>query len=189
MFGHLVDRERGFSLLEVVCATAIFITGLAALAQLLTIAIRLNNSARTTTVAAVIAVQKMEQLRGLAWGFDDLRPAFSDVVTEATAVPQGSAASADLSPSPTDSLLRNTGGYCDFVDRNGQSIGGGASPPPGTAYIRRWSIEPLPADAGNTLVLRVRVTARRDRGVDDTAGIRRLPDEAWLTTVKTRKAK
>jgi prepilin-type N-terminal cleavage/methylation domain-containing protein len=161
MRGRPVDRERGFSLLEVLCAMTILVIGLAALAQLLTLSTRVNHSAKTTTVATVVAAQKMEEM-------------LSDT---------------GLSPSPADSLKRNTSGYCDFVDRSGRQLGSGPSPPGGTVYIRRWSAEPLPADPANTLVLQVLVTARTNRGVDDTAGVRRLPDEARLISLKTRKAK
>jgi prepilin-type N-terminal cleavage/methylation domain-containing protein len=160
MISPPIEREHGFSLLEVLCATAILTTGLAALAQLVIVSTRVNSSAKTTTVATVMAVQKMEQLRSLAW---------------------------EASPSPPGALTRNSSGYCDFLDRRGQSIGGGSSSPPGTAYIRRWSIEPLPADPGNSLVLQVRVTAGPARPVDDTAGVGRRPDEVRLVTVKTRK--
>jgi hypothetical protein len=58
-------------------------------------------------------------------------------------------------------------------------------------YIRRWSIEPLPTNPNNTLILQVLVTRWRSRGVADTEeanGGRRLPDEARIISVKTRKA-
>ena len=169
-----MEREHGFSLLEVLCATTILIIGLAALAQLLIVSTRVNVSAKTTTVATVAAAQKMEQLRSLTWGFDNLRLPLSET---------------GLNPSPADSLRRSVGGYCDFLDANGQSLGDGAGPPPGTVYTRRWSIAPLPDDPANTLVLQVLVTARANRVVDDTDGGRRLPDEARLVSVKTRKGR
>jgi type II secretory pathway pseudopilin PulG len=188
MVNRRMETEHGFSLIEALCATAIFITGLAALAQLLAVTTRLNNSAKATTVATVMAVEKMEQLRSLAWGFDSLRLPLSDATTDVTALPE-SASGAGLSRSPPDSLVRNSSGYCDFLDRSGQSIGRGSNPPPGAAYVRRWSIDPLPADVANTLVLQVRVMARTNGGVDDAAGARRRPDEAWIVTVKTRKGR
>jgi type II secretory pathway pseudopilin PulG len=160
MPGRLMDREHGFSLLEVLCATTILIVGLAALAQLATLSTRVNSSATTITVATIAAAQKMEQL-------------LSD---------------ARLGPSPADSLKRNTGGYCDFADKHGRSLGDGPVPPAGTVYIRRWSIEGLPASPTNTLVLQVIVTAWINGGVDDRAGMRR-PDEVRLVSVQTRKAK
>jgi hypothetical protein len=83
----------------------------------------------------------------------------------------------------------NMDGYCDYLDKNGNSLGGGPLVPNGTVYIRRWSVEPLPTNPNNTLVLQVLVTRSRNRGSADTAlGVNRLPDEARLISVKTRKA-
>lgn len=45
----------------------------------------------------------------------------------------------------------------DFVGGRGQWLGAGDSPPPGTAYVRRWIAEPLAIGAGATR-LRVAVT-------------------------------
>ncbi len=150
-------KSSGFSLLEVLVATTIMVVGVAALAQLAALAARANRTAHTTTVAAVLAQEKMEQLRSLAWGFDA------------------------LSPSPAGALGQNTAGYCDFVEGNGRVLGGGTTPPPGAVYIRRWSVEPLPANPNNTLVLQVLVTRSR------TSGVMRLPDDVRLVGVKTRK--
>jgi Tfp pilus assembly protein PilV len=49
----------------VLVATTIMVVGVAALAQLTVLAARANRTAHTMTVAAVLAQQKMEQLRGL----------------------------------------------------------------------------------------------------------------------------
>ena len=40
----------------------------------------------------------------------------------------------------------NTPGYVDFVDQFGRYLGTGAATPANAAYIRRWSIEPLPTN-------------------------------------------
>jgi hypothetical protein len=48
-------------------------------------------------------------------------------------------------------------------------------------------VEPLPTNPNNTLILQVLVTRRQDRGVADAGSVARLPDEARLVTVKTRK--
>jgi hypothetical protein len=63
--------------------------------------------------------------------------------------------------------------------------------PPNTVYVRRWSVEPLPTNPNNTLILQVMVTRWRARGTADTdqsGGGKRLPDEARVISVKTRKA-
>ena len=72
--------ERGFSLVEVLVASTILIVGLVSLAQLLAVAIASNISSGHTTYAAVLAAQKIEELRHVAWaseastGVDDVGP-------------------------------------------------------------------------------------------------------------------
>ncbi len=110
--------QRGFSLVEVVVAMAIMITATVALAELSIVAVRANRVARSTTVATVLAVQKMEQLQSAGW--------------------------TELTSSPPDALGQNTDGYCDFLDANGQTLGAGTSPPVGAVFVRRWAIAPLP---------------------------------------------
>ena len=46
----------------------------------------------------------------------------------------------------------------DYVDRGGAWVGSGATQPATAAYIRRWSIQPLPTNPNNTLVIQVLVT-------------------------------
>lgn len=182
--------ERGFSLIETLIATTIMTVALASLAQLFAIATRSNQSARSTTFAAVLAQQKMEQLRGLTWGFDVLGLPITDTTADLTTVPEQPTGGKGLSPSPSDALRTNYDGYCDFIDATGQSLGGGVTPPVNTVYIRRWQVEPLPTNPNNTVVLQVMVTRWRDRGGADGELGRdtRLPDEARLISVKTRKA-
>ena len=180
-------REGGFSLLEVLVASSIMAVALTTLAQLFVMSTNANRSAKTTTYAAVLAQQKMEQLRGLAWGFDNLGLPITDISTNTAKVPEEANGGTGLSPG--GSVGGNVAGYCDFLDKNGNSLGTGPTPLAGTVYIRRWSIEPLPTNPNNTLVLQVLVTRSRDRGAADTAtGTARLPDEARIISVKTRKA-
>jgi prepilin-type N-terminal cleavage/methylation domain-containing protein len=181
--------DRGFSLIEVLAATTILTVALAALAQLFAISAKSNSSAKATTFASVLAQQKMEQLRGLTWGFDTLGLPLTDTTTDITIVPEMAGGGHGLSPSPAGTLGQNTDGYCDFIDKNGAWLGGGQTPPASTAYIRRWSVEPLPTNPNNTVVLQVLVTRWRNRGSADAAvGVNRLPDEARIVSVKTRKA-
>jgi type II secretory pathway pseudopilin PulG len=172
-------------------ATTIMSVALASLAQLFLISTKANQSARLTTNASVLAQQKMEQLRGLTWGFDIIGLPLSDNTSDLTVVPELPQGGPGLTPSPDGSLQRNVDGYCDFIDGRGQSLGGGSVAPPNTVYVRRWSVEPLPINPNNTLILQVMVTRWRERGTadtDQTGGGKRLPDEARVISVKTRKA-
>jgi prepilin-type N-terminal cleavage/methylation domain-containing protein len=186
---HRSRRDGGFSLLEVLIATSLMAVGLTALAQLFALSTRTNHSAKTTTYAAVLAQQKMEQLRGLTWGFDNLGLPITDTTTDVSVVPEVANGGTGLSPSPANSLGQNTTGYVDYLDKDGKSLGTGTSVPGNAVYIRRWSIEPLPTNPNNTIVIQVLVTRWRDRGTANTVvGTGRLPDEARIISVKTRKA-
>ncbi len=186
--------EKGFSILEALVATTIMAVALTALAQLFAVATRANSSARATTYASVLAHQKMEQLRGLAWGFDADGLPLSDTTTDTTAAEELPSGGTGLTPSApsgaTGPLAENTAGYCDFLDRFGNSLGGGTTAPPSTTYVRRWSIEPLPTNPNNTLILQVLVARHTSSAFVPKPGtVAHLPDEARLVSVKTRKVR
>ena len=191
------SSESGFSLVEVLASTVILSVALVSLAQLFALSTSSNRSARTNTYAALLAQQKMEQLRGLTWGFDTLGLPISDYTTDTSNVPQvqgcpvpaGGGIGTGLSPSPFGTLSQNVSGWVDYVDANGCLLGGGAAPPPGTVFTRRWSVEPVPTNPNNTLVLQVLVTTRLNRGDADAGRVLRMNDEARLVSVKTRKTK
>ncbi len=82
-------QERGSSLIEALVATLIVSTGVVTMAQLLSIATVTNLAARRSTVAAIAAEQKLEELRTLP--FDELQT------------------------SPASTLEQNTDGYVDYV--------------------------------------------------------------------------
>jgi type II secretory pathway pseudopilin PulG len=188
------NRESGFSLIEVLLATGLMAFALVSLAQLFALSTRNNVAARYSTLASMLAEQKMEQLRALTWGFDLLNLPLSDLSTNVAAFEAtGSCAAANtgasvgLTPSPSNTLQANVDGYVDYVDENGCGLGGGTVLPANTVYIRRWSIEPLPTNPNNTVILQVLVTPRFDRGTANDGSVTRLPDEARLISVKTRK--
>jgi type II secretory pathway pseudopilin PulG len=180
------NSESGFSLVETLVATAILVTSLVSLAELFVIATRSNAVAKNGGMTMILAQQKMEQLRGLTWGFDSIGLPLSDTTTDTAQAPE-SAGGTGLLPSPANSLWSNTDGYVDYVSATGQSLGGGTTVPSGTAYIRRWSIDPLPTNPNNTLILQVLVT--RPRTIQNGSPQRgtRFPEESRLIGIKTRK--
>jgi type II secretory pathway pseudopilin PulG len=185
--------EGGFSLVETIIASGVMITAVVGLAQLFVMSTRSNVAAKSTSITAVLAQQKMEQLRSLEWGFDALGLPNTDTTTNTANVPMTANGGTGLSPSPTGAsnpLKANTIGWVDYVDRYGNSLGGGTTTPPaGTSYIRRWSVEPLPTNPNNTIVLQVLVTPIGLRTADDTTdSVRRTDQEARIMSVKTRKA-
>lgn len=181
------DNESGFSLVETMIATLLLAGGVLATAQMFILATKSNVSAQRSSYATTLAQEKMEQLRGLTWGFDSVGLPIQDY-TANIAVDPPLDNGVGLSPSPDNALSANVNGYVDYIDRDGISLGGGPLPPAGTTYVRRWSVEPLPTNPNNTLILQVLVTRRAERGVEASSGsVRRLPEEARLVSVKTRK--
>jgi hypothetical protein len=164
----------------VLVAIAILAGAVGTLAQLAVVAAHANASARIATFSALLAAQKMEQLRALTWGIDASGQSISDLSTDVTVTPPAAHNGIGLTPSPGDALQRDTPGYCDFLDANGRWLAGGA-PPSGAIYARRWSIDPLPSSPDDTLVLQVLVVRRRTNST-----VFKRPDEARLTTVRTR---
>ena len=172
------QSDFGFSLIEALAAITMLSVALVGLASIIALATGASGRAQVATAASVLAVEKMEQLRGLAWGFDGLGLPRSDRATDLADPSERPTGGPGLSPSPAGVLSGNVPGYCDFADVNGRSLGGGAAPPAGAIYMRRWSIEPLPADPDNTLVLQVIVLRVVDHG----------SVAARMVTVRTRKA-
>jgi len=182
--------NAGFSLLEVLVATALLASALVSLAQLFAMSTRSNIGSRNSTYAAVLAQQKLEELRSLAWGFDQVGLPISDITTDTTKTPETAVGGTGLSPSPQTSLSDNTDGWVDYIDAWGRKLGGGTNPPQNAIYTRRWMVSPLPTNPNNTLVIQVLVfRASKVRGEADAGAVKRLPEEARMITVKTRKAR
>ena len=95
-----------------------------------------------------------------------------------------------LAPGPVGAgaLTANLAGYVDYLDARGAWIGTGPQPPPGTSYIRRWSIQPLSAPADDTLALAVMVVATRALRGPPTRSLRpNDPGVTWVATLRTRR--
>lgn len=152
-----VDGEGGFSLVEVLVASAVLMTGLIAVAQMFIASTHQNMEARRVTTTAVLAQQKIEQLRALAWGFDEFGLPVSDFATDITVTPPIPSDGVGLQASPDFSLFTSATGYVDYLDAYGAWVGTGTTPPQNAIYVRRWSIDPLPTNPNNTLVFQVLV--------------------------------
>lgn len=181
--------DSGFSLLETLVATFLLAGGVLATAQMFILATKGNVNARQSTYTATLAQEKMEQLRSLTWGFDNVGLPIQDYSTN-TAVDPPLNDGTGLTPSPDDALSANVPGYVDFIGRDGNTLGGGPEVPDGTIYVRRWSVEPLPTNPNNTLILQVLVFPYGARETDgEGVVLDRERDEARLVSVKTRKSR
>lgn len=185
------SNSRGFSLIEVLVAMGLLTVVSLGVAQLFALSTRANVIAKGQTSTTAMAEQKLEQLRGLTWGFDLTGQGLplSDTTTNLTVTPPTHNGSG-LNPSPTDALERNTTGFVDFLDGGGNWVGTGSTPPASAVYIRRWSIQPLPTNPNNTLVIQVLVTpvTSEEARVESAFTRTRMAGDAVLVTVRTRKA-
>lgn len=184
------NREAGFSLVETVVATALLATAIVTSAQMFALATRSNIAAQRTGFTTTLAEEKMEQLRGLAWGFDEIGLPINDYTSNTAVDPAEPEGGTGLSQSPDNALADNVDGYVDYLDRFGGSLGGGPNIHADAVYIRRWTIEPLPTNPNNTLILQVLVFSRNDRDAGGSGPVlNRVRDEARLVSVKTRKSR
>ena len=184
--------ERGFSLLEVLIAAGLLIVGLVALAELCATASGAVRVARANTLAAMFAAQRMEDLRGLAWGYDTEGRAVADTTTnladrnEPGCPPTAGGTGTGLSLSPGGSLRADVDGWVDYLDASGCEVAG-AGIARGAMYVRRWSVDRLPSNPEDGLVLRVMVAERRPGRNPDGDGTGSLPGYARLVGVRVRR--
>jgi len=180
-----LSEDDGFTLAEICVAMMLVAIAATGIAGLCTLAIVVCDAARVQTSAAILASQKIEQLRALAWTTDASGIAVSDSTSDLSREP-AAIGGAGLGPSPADSLDANVAGYVDFLGAAGDWVGTGALPPPSARYIRRWRVKPL-AGTPDALVLQVLVTTtRQDRLAPRPRS--RLAGDALVTTVLVRKA-
>jgi prepilin-type N-terminal cleavage/methylation domain-containing protein len=183
--------DRGFTLVEVLIAMTLLGIVSLSVAGMFGTAIRATRGARNQTSTATLAEEKLEQLRSLTWGFDNSGQNLpvSDTTTDLS-LDHPTSSGHGLNPSPTNSLDTNTPGYVDYLDSAGRWMGTGTTPPGTATFIRRWTIQPLPTNPNNTLVLQVLVTTvTREANVSmGGSARRRFMDDALVATVKTRKA-
>jgi type II secretory pathway pseudopilin PulG len=125
-------KDAGFSLIEVMVALTICIVGALSLGQLLVASDKTRRTAYETTRTLLLAEQKIEALRSLECG--------SGLC------------------SPPGKLDVDTQGYVDYLDSDGELLANNSvGAPPGTAYIRRWSVDAVAGSAIGTTVVQVLV--------------------------------
>jgi prepilin-type N-terminal cleavage/methylation domain-containing protein len=182
-------RDAGFTIVEVLIAMMLLTMTALGVAQMFGLAIRATQAGRYQTSTAILASQKLEQLRALTWGFDSQGAGLpvSDTTTNLAVEPAANGGGG-LNPSPSNSLSQNVPGYVDFLDARGQWVGTGTVPPVTALFIRRWNVSPLPVNPNNTLILQVLVTTVHRERQAPVGPRRRMADEALVATVKTRKA-
>ena len=133
-----LKSEAGVTLIETVVATGLLLVALAGLVSVSFVATTSTEnqghlSARTTEYAQ----DKMEQLLVLAYG---------DVQSDTTQFPATNAGGTGLAVGGSVNPAAPVNGYVDYLDVNGNLLGGGAAP--ATWYYKRvWKVEFPPGTA------------------------------------------
>lgn len=178
-----MEERNGFTLIEVVVAIGLLAGGLLAVAELSLVGGTAARHARRLSLALGAATIRMEQLHGLAWGYDVSGIERHDVESDLSRCEVAPSGGRGLSPSPPDAFLRNTDGYSDYLDANGVCLASVGGAPAGAAFERRWSVSPFDAAQPESLLIRVGVFARQRSGLAD--GGKPL---VTLAAIRTRRA-
>lgn len=75
----------------------------------------------------------------------------------------------------------------DYLDASGRSVDGGSQPPASAVYVRRWSVQPLPAAPGDAMVVQVVVTTVAASRTAAAGLFRRHPGDAFVMTIRGRR--
>ena len=161
------SSEQGFGFIETLISIAVLTAVSVGVAQLFAVAALANHNAEANTSTAVLAIDKMEQLRALAWGFESLADGelglpVSDSTTDVSVFPQA-AGGPGLLPSPSGTLDGNVPFYVDYLDANGDWLGTG-----GAALPRRRPSQRSRRRTGNRPTNPVRLSTKR-RGAAGSA--------------------
>lgn len=186
------SEPAGFTLIEVLIATALLVSMAIGVAQLMAIGVAAGRDSRFATATAILAAARLEQLRSLHWSYEPgpggaVIPR-SDLSANSSVDPPADGGPG-LAPSPPGTLAGNVPPYVDYLDAFGRWIGNGPSPPPGATFVRRWSIAPLPQDPARTLILTVLVTTVAQDQARNGPWAARWGDETLLVLLTTRKGK
>jgi type II secretory pathway pseudopilin PulG len=186
-------RARGFTLVEVVIATALLIALCIGAAMLLTLTLGTIDRSRHRAMAMVLARAKLEQLLSLTWSVRVIGvPVLSsDETTDASRSPPTASGRGTL-PSPADALAASRDGYVDYLDAQGQWVGAAGTAaagavPAAAVYARRWSIERRGAGAAELLIVHVIVTTAASARADAAAFGRTDRDAVWITGARLRR--
>ncbi|MFN8059711.1 MAG: prepilin-type N-terminal cleavage/methylation domain-containing protein [Vicinamibacterales bacterium] len=182
-------QARGFSLVEVVVALAVFV-GLALVCLALVRSARdASLEGRRMSATTRLAAAKLDQLLAASWHVETDAGGVWRAATDAqTAFASGRLGSGGVGirPGPRTSAWDTSAGYVDFLDADERFVAGGTGVPAGAAYVRRWSISYPPGLSPDIVVFEVRVTAVPT----DTSTVRpRGPSEARLVGAKIRSVR
>ena len=157
-----IASGRGFTLFETVVATGILVTALAGIAQLFVLSTHLTRRATASGIALLAAQEKIESLRGLAFGYgEDGLPVTSPA----------------LQPSLASSLDEDVDANVGWLDNAGRTIATSA----GAALVRRWKISIMNESPPDTIAIEVCVFKAPVGDADHRSA------DACLSAIRTRQ--
>ena len=171
--------SSGFALLDLLITAGLVVTVAAGASQVLAFALRATHDARVRTIGTLLASEKLEQLRSLAWthttiGSPAISLSVSDLTTDVSVDP-ATDTGPGLLPSPAGTLQADVAQYVDYVDGMGRTV-----VPAAAAFVRRWAVRPVATDPANVLVFTVVVLSRGANDVRSSEAVR-------LSTIVARK--
>lgn len=175
-------RRSGFTLLEVAVALGLLAGAVCGLAHLILAAADAGRDTRRADTASTLALERMEQLRSLAWGYEADGMPREDLWTDVAAGGAAAATGHGLSLSPPGSLESDTPGFVDYLDGRGQPLDPASES--SAAFVRRWLVAACPDDPSGALILRVLVIRREGRALGAPEHSR---GAVVLTTLKARR--
>ena len=186
------NQTAGFTLIEVLIATALLVSVAVGTAHLFAIVTNAGRAAREQTSTTILAAAKLEELRSLTWAYEPVPGASPLLRTDVSAdlsVDPPSDGGPGLSLSPPGTLAQSVPPYVEYLDTNGRWVGNGPSPPEAAIFVRRWSVRPLPEDPLRTLILSVFVTTVAQERARTAPWAGRSAQETLLVVLTTRKGR
>jgi hypothetical protein len=179
---RIVTNRRGFSLIEAVTATALVAGTVMMAARWVTDAAKSGARSAGTSVAAVLASHKIEQLHALRWAVDELGVRRADLASDTAVDPPAPGGGLGLSLAPPGTLESDVPGYVDYVTPDARTVATRS----GATYVRRWSIAPLPLAPDDGVLIEVCVVPVHVASVGEGGDPRRRPDVACEASIRTR---
>ncbi len=138
---HAAGSQAGMSLIELMIALAILLVVSVGILSMAMISITTTeNQGHLAARTAEYAQDKMEQLLSLSFTDCSGTITCTDTTTIDTATNSYTLGTGGTGLAAGGSVTAATSGYVDYLDANGNPLGGGATAPANWAYRRMWLI-------------------------------------------------
>jgi prepilin-type N-terminal cleavage/methylation domain-containing protein len=149
------QRQRGFTLIEMMIAVVMILVGLVAVAQLVAASIFLNSANRDDSTSVVLAQNELNQFAGQALTTYSYTDNLGNVCTLGNSATTGSFVG---SPITTSSDNRQVIDYSQATVNGYNFTWSDANDPTGALYDVRWAVYTFPGGAGKRFVIGARKT-------------------------------